>query len=44
MLVQYTKKLVIYDINKMIKEKKSYIPKEYVIPHIKFERICDFYF
>ena len=44
MIIQYTRRLVIYNIDKMFENGNLYKPKEYSPPHDKFEKICDFYF
>ena len=44
MIVQYTKKIVIYNIIKMMSQGADYTPKEFVIPMEQYEKICDYFF
>ena len=44
MIVQYTKKINIYNIHKMMAQGGEYSPKEFVIPTDQYEKICDYYF
>lgn len=44
MVVQYTQKINIYNIYKMMAQGDDYAPKEFVIPTDQYEKICDYFF